>query len=438
MLSLVWIYKEGQLMLVEFTVKNYRSIKDEQVFSLAKGKEIDETGSHSFEPKAPATDGLLRSAVIYGPNAAGKSNVIRAMMQMESIIRTSASSQEGDEIDVIPFLFDDESTTEPSEFEMVFISEGTRYQYGFSTTRHHIVSEWLIAYPNGRPQRWFARGYDEKKQSPVYKFGDSLIGQKSVWKNATRRNALFLSTAVQLNNDQLKPVFNWFNNMLRLTNVRGWGTAFSASLCEKESTKDLILSFLKAADFNIHDIQVDKEKFDPELLPNEIPDSVKEKIIEDLKDKDIFELKTIHKTSSNKLVSLEFKEESDGTQKFFSFAGPWIDALQNGYILVIDELHDNLHPKMVKYLVDLFHNDKSNPKNAQLIFTTHETSILNQDVFRRDQVWFCEKTNEQATELYPLTDFSPRKGRENIEQGYLSGRYGALPFVRDFDLSETV
>ena len=224
-----------------------------------------------------------------------------------------------------------------------------------------------------------------------------------------------------------------------MANVRGWGTAFSASLCEKDSTKkELILSFLKAADFNIHDIQVDKEKFDPELLPNDIPDSVKEKIIEELKDKDIFELKTIHKTSSNKLVPLEFKEESDGTQKFFSFAGPWIDALQNGYILVIDELHDNLHPKMVKYLVDLFHNDKSNPKNAQLIFTTHETSILNQDVFRRDQIWFCEKTREQATELYPLTDFSPRKGRENIEQGYLSGRYGALPFINNFDLKEAV
>ena len=135
---------------------------------------------------------------------------------------------------------------------------------------------------------------------------------------------------------------------------------------------------------------------------------------------------------------MDFDDESDGTQKFFSFAGPWLDTLKKGYVLVIDELHDSLHPNMVKYLVDLFHNKETNPNNAQLIFTTHETSILNQDVFRRDQIWFCEKDDEQATSLYPLTDFSPRKDRENIELGYLSGRYGALPFIRNFDLEEVI
>ncbi len=426
-------------MLVEFTVKNYRSIKDEQVLSLAKAKGDELEDSNCFTPDAPSSVPLLRSAAIYGANAAGKSNIIHAMMEMESIVRNSASSnQEGDEISVTPFLFDDDSPSEPSEFEMVFIGEGVRYQYGFSATKYNIVEEWLIAYPKGRPQRWFSRRFNSKTKLSEYKFSDSLTGQKSVWQSATRTNALFLSTAVLLNSEQLKPVFNWFKKRLRPTDVGGWGPSFTATLCDEEVTKKRVLSFLKAADFNIHDIKVDKQKFDLEMLPDEIPESARASIIKELKEKEFLDIKTIHKTTSNKLVLLDFEEESDGTQQFFSFIGPWLDTLKNGYILVIDELHDSLHPKMVKYLVGLFNNSKTNPKNAQLIFTTHETSILNQDVFRRDQVWFCEKDKSQATSLYPLTDFSPRKDRENIEMGYLSGRYGALPYVREFDLDEVI
>lgn len=426
-------------MLVEFTVKNYRSIKDEQVLSLAKAKGDELEDSNCFTPDAPSSVPLLRSAAIYGANAAGKSNIIHAMMAMESIVRNSASSnQEGDEISVTPFLFDDDSPSEPSEFEMVFISEGVRYQYGFAATKYNVVEEWLIAYPKGRPQRWFSRSFNSKTKLSEYKFSDSLTGQKSVWQSATRTNALFLSTAVLLNSEQLKPVFNWFKKRLRPTDVGGWGPSFTATLCDEEVTKKRILSFLKAADFNIHDIKVDKKKFDLEMLSDEIPESARASIIKELKEKEFLDIKTIHKTASNKLVLLDFEEESDGTQQFFSFIGPWLDTLKNGNILVIDELHDSLHPKMVKYLVGLFNNSKTNPKNAQLIFTTHETSILNQDVFRRDQVWFCEKDKSQATSLYPLTDFSPRKDRENIEMGYLSGRYGALPYVREFDLDEVI
>jgi len=426
-------------MLVEFTVKNYRSIKDEQVLSLAKAKGDELEDSNCFTPDAPSSVPLLRSAAIYGANAAGKSNIIHAMMEMESIVRNSASSnQEGDEISVTPFLFDDDSPSEPSEFEMVFISEGVRYQYGFAATKYNVVEEWLIAYPKGRPQRWFSRSFNSKTKLSEYKFSDYLTGQKSVWQSATRTNALFLSTAVLLNSEQLKPVFNWFKKRLRPTDVGGWGPSFTATLCDEAVTKKRVLSFLKAADFDIHDIKVDKQKFDLEMLPDEIPESARESIIKELKEKEFLDIKTIHKTASNKLVLLNFEEESDGTQQFFSFIGPWLDTLKNGYILVIDELHDSLHPKMVKYLVGLFNNSKTNPKNAQLIFTTHETSILNQDVFRRDQVWFCEKDKSQATSLYPLTDFSPRKDRENIEMGYLSGRYGALPYVREFDLDEVI
>jgi len=424
-------------MFIEFTVKNYRSIKEEQVLSMVKAKGNELEKSNSFLPSAPSSVSLLRSSVIYGSNAAGKSNIIRALMEMEYIVRYSASkNQEGDLISVTPFLFNESTSQEPTEFEMVFISEGIRYQYGFSTTKTKILEEWLIAYPKGRAQRWFSRAFNKETETYEYKFSDYLLGQKSVWQNSTRSNALLLSTAVQLNSDQLKPVFNWFKEKLRPTNIDGWGPGYTASLCKEESSKKEVLKFLKAADFDIHNINIETEKFDPTLLPDEFPDVVKEKIINNMKGKDVLDIKTVHKTDTGTLVPLDFEDESDGTKRFFAFAGPWIDILKNGYILVVDELHDSLHPKMVKYLVELFHSDKTNPNNAQLIFTTHETSILSQEVFRRDQIWFCEKDNSQATVLYPLSDFSPRKDKENIELGYLSGRYGALPFIRPFNIKE--
>ncbi len=418
-------------MLIEFTVKNYRSIKEEQVFSMVKAKGNELENENSFLP-ADTSAPLLRSAVIYGANAAGKSNLIRALMDMEFIVRNSSSNiQEGDSLPITPYLFDEDTINEPSEFEVVFISEGIKFQYGFSTTQHKILEEWLIAYPKGRPQRWFSRAFDSKNNQYDYKFSDHLLGNKSIWLNSTRSNALFLSTAVQLNSGQLKPIFNWFKETLRPTNVSGWGPHYTASLCEDDEKKEQVLHFLQSADFNIHDIEVETEKFETNSLPNELPSVVKKQISREMKGKDLIDIRTVHKTKSGKIVSLDFSEESDGTQKFFSFAGPWIDILKNGYVLIVDELHDNLHPKMVRYLVSLFHSTKTNPKNAQLIFTTHETSILNQEVFRRDQIWFCEKNKHQETSVYPLTDFSPRKERENIEASYLSGRYGALPFINN-------
>lgn len=418
-------------MLVEFTVKNYRSIKSEQTFSFAKAKGNELISSNCFTPTAPGSVELVRSAVIYGANAAGKSNIVKAMMDMRSIVTDSASAhQEGDDLPIETFLFDDKTQSAPSEFEVVFINDGVRYQYGFTATKKVILDEWLIAYPKGRPQRWFSRINDQDTGNSLYHFSESLTGRKSVWKSATRKNALFLSTAVQLNSDQLKPVFNWFKEKLK---IGGSSVSFTASVCDDDkSTKKRVLSFLKAADLDIYDIQIDKQKFNPDLLSKEIPESSKERIIKELKDKEILDIRSIHKTASNELVSLGFDEESDGTKKVFSYAGPWLDVLKNGYILIIDELHNNLHPMLVKYLVELFHSDITNPHNAQLVFTTHETSILNQDVFRRDQVWFCEKDDSQSTSLYPLTDFSPKKDRDNLEAGYLSGRYGALPFIRAF------
>lgn len=417
-------------MLVEMTVANFRSFREAQTFTLAKGKGDEMLATNTFDAAAANNISLLRSAAIYGPNASGKSNLLLALQAMKQIVLESAISlQRGDKLPVTPFRLNPQSRQQPSEFEVTFLVEGVRYQYGFAATAERIHEEWLLAYPKGRAQRWFGRAWNADEKVYDWELGSNLAGEKQLWQKSTRDNALFLSTAVQLNSEQLQPIFDWFKNTLRLANVGGWGPVFSASLCESND-KARIMDFLRAADLHIDDIVVESRPFDPDALPTDMPEPVREAIAGNMRDKKVIDIKTVHKGDDGKPVTFDFEDESDGTQKLFSFAGPWIDSLANGYVLFIDELHDNLHPRLVQFLVQLFHSPETNPNNAQLIFTTHETSILNQEVFRRDQIWFCEKDKSQATVLYPLTDFSPRKGRENLEAAYLSGRYGALPFIR--------
>ncbi|QMT36796.1 ATP-binding protein [Neisseria wadsworthii] len=416
-------------MLIEFSVTNFRSFCNSQTLSLVKSKG-NELPDNAFEVEGIKDLDLLHSAAIYGANASGKSNLLKSIRAMKQIV--TATSQRGSKLPITPFKLNKDSISKPTEFEVVFIVDNVRYQYGFSATEEKIFEEWLFAYPKGRAQKWFERIWSSEKNQYQWQFGNFLTGTKQVWQNATRENALFLSTAVQLNSEQLKPLFDWFKETLRFSSVGGFGPEYSASLC-MENRKEEILKFMHAADLNISDINIETEDFSPSVLPNDMPESLREIIIDGMKDKKMMNIQTIHLDSQGNSIRFDLEEESDGTQKFFAFAGPWLDVLTNGYVLFVDELHDNLHPKLVQFLVGLFHSKKTNPKNAQLIFTTHETSILNQDVFRRDQVWFCERNQEQETVVYPLSDFSPKKGKENLEAAYLSGRYGALPFLRSLD-----
>ncbi|MBH0057564.1 ATP-binding protein [Pseudoalteromonas sp. SWXJZ94C] len=416
-------------MIVELVVENFRSIKEKQRLSLVKSN-FGDADNNSFNPLAPGTSDLLKSAAIYGANAAGKSNFILALSTMQEIVIMSAKDrQRGYNLPVQPFKLCDSTIDEPTEFEVTFIADSVKYQYGFSTNSTQITAEWLYAFPNGKPQRWFIRVLDPETSEYVWDFGSYLMGKKQLWKEATRSNSLFLSTAIMLNSEQLKPVYDWFYKTLKLSGISGWNMEYTAKLCQKNESKEHVLNFLKAADLDIDDIRVDTKKMDKTYFPDELPASIKEKMLEELEGEEFHEIKTIHKTSSGKNMSFDLSDESDGTQKIFAFAGPWIDSLNKGKVLFIDELHDSLHPSIVKFLVSLFHDKKTNPNNAQLIFTTHETSILDQNIFRRDQVWFCNKEKNQSTSLYPLTDFSPRKGVENLEKAYLTGRYGALPLI---------
>lgn len=414
-------------MFIDFNVKNFRSFHEQQMFSLIKSKS-DEHPNNAFSIHENSNFSLLKTVAIYGANASGKSNFLKALYTMKRIV--TGNYQRGDKLPITPFKLNSSTIDQPTEFEITFIVDNVRYQYGFSASATQIYDEWLFAYPKGHAQKWFERIWDQETQSYDWKFSSFLLGSKQIWLQSTRENALFLSTAVQLNSEQLKPIFDWFNDILHFSNSDGFTPIFTANLCE--DNKSDILEFLKTADFHISDINVEKKELNISDFPTDMPEQLKDFLAKNLKGEKGLRLETIHIDNNGKQVPFDFHDESDGTQKFFAFAGPILDVLRNGYVLCIDELNVNLHPKIVKFLVELFHHPESNPKNAQLIFTTHETSILTQDVFRRDQIWFCERSKEQSSILYPLSDFSPKKGKENLELGYLSGRYGALPFIRTF------
>lgn len=417
-------------MLIEFSVTNFRSIKETQTLSLAASNATELRESNCFTVPERGVPDMLRSAAIYGPNASGKSNFMLAIEFVESFVRESSQKgQEGDSIKAEPFLFSTVSRSEPSEFEVLFLQEGVRYQYGFAVNQTRVIHEWLIAYPDGRPQRWFEREFDKTASKDIWYFGSKLKGRKSVLQESTRSNALFLSTAVQLNNEQLKPAYNWFRQKLRIIDVNGITPAFTADECGTEAGRKKVLEFLNAADLSITDIKVELKKFNSAVLPDDMPAPLKDVILKGLDGKEVHDIKFLHTVAgTNELVAIDSRDESAGTRKLFTFAGPWLDVLKNGYILFVDELNNSMHPLMVHFLIGLINNPRVNKNNAQLVFSTHDTSVLDNNLFRRDQIWFTEKDDTNATRLYPLTDFTPRKG-EALGKGYLNGRYGALPYV---------
>lgn len=414
-------------MLIQFSVKNYRSIKDEAELQMITdaGKEL--LDSNTFQPNAKGASnfGLMKSAVVYGANAAGKSNIINALSKMQWLVLNSATKlQSGEVLDIEPFKFSVDSINEPTEFNIDFISEGIRYQYGFSANNERVLEEWLFAYPNGRAQTWFMREYDSEAEQYNWTKDSSLKGAKATWKEATRYNALFLSTAVQLNSKQLASIYQWFAKTLRIIGTHDLDFSNTIhQVLRKKSMQDEVLAFLRAGDLNIDDIKI--------LLGNDKA-SLLTYLTTELTDK--ITVETGHRLEDGSFQYLDLKDESDGTQRMFAFAAPLVESLQDGAVVFIDELNNSLHPTMVKFLVSLFNSADSNANNAQLVFTTHETSILSQDIFRRDQVWFCEKNKAQSTTLYSLSDFKVRKGADNIERNYLSGKYGALPFINKSNL----
>lgn len=420
-------------MLIEFKVTNFRSIKETQTLSMVAADALKELEGNTFDSGVVNLPKLVRSSVIYGPNASGKSNLIAALAFMEGMVRESArEAQVGEPIDITPFRLDAASRTEDTEFEIHFIAENVRYQYGFSLNAERIKSEWLYAYPHGSPQKWFERHYDSKNNKYEYKYSP-LFEKKKLREDRdkyTIENNLYLSVAVQKNSQQLLPAFTWFQKKLQyILSMSHLREGRTSNLCQSEDGRLKVLAFMNAAGITVRDLSVEKKSFTPDDLPIDMPDEIREKVLKELLGAVKFETKFLYQSNDNQLIPFELEEESDGTQALFAFAARWLELLENDEILFVDEIDTSLHPLLVHHLVKLLNCSKS---KAQLVFTTHDTTLLSQRIMRRDQVWFVEKDKQQSTQLYSLADFSPR-GNEALEKGYLSGRYGAIPFLSELD-----
>lgn len=423
-------------MLIEFSVTNYRSVLERQTLNMVAStyfKELESfntfmPGQHDDLPR------LLRSAVLYGPNASGKSSLIQALRFVEKqVLHSQKESQAGDEIDVVPFKLTAASRSADSEFEVTFVEQGVRYEYGFCCNRERFTEEWLIAYPLGRAQKWFHRLFDAEADEDVYKFSTSFLGgrQRQTWAAQTRQNALYFSTAIQLNNEQLKPAFDWFKLRLRVfDSVQGLSSGYTMHRCGNDEDRKRVVAFMNSADLSIADIQIKETVFSADALPRKMPAALRDKLLKGMAGQKFVKTSFFHRDEDTQ-ASVEFAEdeESDGTRALFAFAGPWLDMIENERVLVVDELDTSLHPLLVSHLVRRLHHEGT---KAQLIFTTHDTTLLSQKLLRRDQVWFMEKNAKSATRLYPLSDFSPRDN-EAVERGYLNGRFGGIPFLKDLD-----
>ena len=414
-------------MLVEFRVKNFRSMRDEQVLSLVASKDKTLGDTNVMSTGLKAAPGLLRSAVVYGANAGGKSNLIKALQYMRGVVLESATViQPGQTYGVQPFRLDDLSASEATEFEVTFIVAGVRYQYGFAITSQRIVREHLLVYKAFKPQRWFDRHFEADSGKDVYEFGPGLKGAKHLWEGATRPNSLFLSMAVQLNSEAMRPVFDWFATALVIFNEQAkLSPQTSIQMLQQAEGRKQICAFLTAADISISDIEVITRKGPGQAVHFDLDANKTEIRSEEIEE---HQLRFSHVTERGRAV-FDLMDESNGTRNLLFLTGPVLDILTKGLTLVIDELDTSLHTLLVRELVRLFHKPDINTGGAQLIFTTHDTSLLDApNLFRRDQVWFVEKDKDQASTLVALAEFSPRKN-EALERGYLIGRYGGIPFL---------
>ncbi|HCM26951.1 MAG TPA: ATP-binding protein [Treponema sp.] len=422
-------------MLIEFRVANFRSIREEQVLSLVASradKDLSESLIKADYPGMANTD-YLRGAALYGHNASGKTNLLLAFEFLADLVKNSAVGlMPGEATGAEPFKLDDSSSAEPCRFEVSFIASGVRYLFGAAVTSERVVEEFLVSYPKGLPQKWYRRTYDPNTRAYAWDKPSSFFRADESLRPKVRENSLFLSVGPQFNDSQLTPVFQWFNNhvrFLKLSCDSALHPLYTAKRLSSGKGTRGIMNLLRSADIAIIEAVVSERDVDLIGLREQLPPKVFADLTNDANKKISLEVALSHQAGDHPPVQLNFaKEESAGTRRYFALAGPWMDILENGVLVFIDEIETSLHPLLVKELVRLIQDPAANPKGAQIIFTTHSPTLLDTNLLRRDQIWFTEKTEEGTTRLYPLTDYQPRKG-EAISKGYLAGRYGGVPFI---------
>jgi AAA15 family ATPase/GTPase len=419
-------------MLVGFTVNNFKSIKDTINFSML-GSSKDK--GNSFEIRKYE---LLKSAIVYGSNASGKSNFLKAMAFMARIaLNQDKVIQSTDTLPYFPFKLNTETEDSSSSFEIVFIIGTIKYRYGFEIDRTTVYSEWLYADENGKEAKLFYRDIEEEE---LYvnrlKFKEGL-------KLKVSSNQLFIWKCDQEEGEISASILQWFNRLNMIDGIEHEQYIKHAMKeMEDEKFKSELVSLIKTADIGIEDVILDEEDVPKEIIEEmPLPDDLKKRFLEsnDLKRLSLLTYHKKYDENNNEIGVSIFeldKEESKGTRKFFQMLAPILNTLREGKVLIIDELDASLHPMLTKHLIRLFHNEKVNKYNAQLIFATHDTNLLNPILFRRDQIWLTDKDKYGATDLFSLAQFKNVRKQEDFEKKYLQGKYGAIPYLEDFGFGD--
>lgn len=418
-------------MLIAFSIQNFKSIRDLQTLSLEAKSDEHLASSNVIE------DGKLRlvkTTAIYGPNASGKSNIIEGMAWFRNfVIESSKEGQAGENIPIQPFLLSSETETAPTHFEVEFRWHGLDYRYGYEITSQAVESEWLYRKsPSAKEAKLFTReGQKFSISAANFKEGKGLEPR-------TRPNALFLSVCAQFNGNEAGKVLSW---MSRFRLVSGLNElkffAFTAERLQDLKHQKQLLELAQKADFNISSLRSVMERITESKLPPEMSAEMKKRI---LSQKFVnAEIKTAHQKlgfNNEAIGEVEFdlqEDESSGTQKFIALSGPIMHTLEEGSILIVDELEAHLHPRLTQAVLDLFHSPV-NKKNAQLVCATHDVTLMSPERFRRDQIWFCEKNQQGATDLFTLADIDPNQVRPttNFSRQYMLGLFGAVPQLAHF------
>ncbi|TAG89404.1 MAG: ATP-binding protein [Oscillatoriales cyanobacterium] len=420
-------------MLIGFSVGNYKSFKETVTFSMVASsiteeeKELDANNVFEINHKL----NLLKSAAIYGANSSGKSNLIAAINFMKwFVLNSSKETQVSDAIDIEAFRLSTETEKEPSFFEIVFLLEGKTFRYGFEVNAREVVSEWLFQADDSEEKMLFERDFDKCI------LGDFPEGQGI--SDKTRSNALFLSVVAQFNGQISGKILLWFSKTLQLISGlqdRQYRKETLESFEDDRHGRDII-EFIKKLDLGIADIEIINQPAFV-IANNTVVYGSSYGSLYPISAGIKPAVKTVHRKydADGKQTSLELfdieKHESEGTNKLFALAGILLDTLRTGKILLIDELDARLHPLITRELIYLFNSNVTNPHNAQLIFTTHDTNLLSSKTFRRDQIWFTEKDKQGATDLYSLVEYKVGKNA-SFEDDYIIGKYGAIPFIGNF------
>lgn len=418
-------------MLVNFRVENFKSFMDYTEFSMEATKLKNLTASNTFTINNLS---LLKSAVIYGANASGKSNLLDALENMRQVIKNSMNIEAMKKYPLQTFVLNTKTEHEPTTYEAEFIIDDVLFRYGFSIYVKGVIhSEWLEQKNLISRAKWNLLFKREKQNINV---GNQFQEGKQL-EDKTRDNALFVPVVAQFNGKKSQKILDWFNNLNILSNVKNEEFEhYSFKMLENEKFRDRIVNFIKSADTGISNVKNKKLKLEDLNLDQKELDQLPEFILDKLKEDGLSSVETLHFQYNNdntfsELKSFPLEFESIGTQKLLALSAPVINTLDKGGVLIVDELDNSMHTDLVESIIKLFNSEETNTNNAQLIFTTHDTNLLNQNIFRRDQIWFTQKNIFGVSELYSLVEYGKGKTRDdlNLEKNYLDGRFGGKPHI---------